>query len=73
MYAQKPRAIKQFAERIHALQTRYSPDDVVSLQIFVQTVQEESPDDLIALKSQNIKLVWLSWVTAALAFPLYQI
>ncbi|EAX73096.1 hypothetical protein TVAG_372880, partial [Trichomonas vaginalis G3] len=29
MYAQKPRAIKQFAERIHALQTRYSPDDVV--------------------------------------------
>ncbi|EAX88073.1 hypothetical protein TVAG_470300 [Trichomonas vaginalis G3] len=50
MYAQKPRAIKRFAERIHAFQTRYSPDDVVSLQIFVQTVQEESPDDLIAFE-----------------------
>ncbi|EAX75423.1 hypothetical protein TVAG_532900 [Trichomonas vaginalis G3] len=58
MYRQKPDALARFSQRVSALNHRFSSDDITSLEIFVQSIKDNSPDDLMEFISENDTLIF---------------
>ncbi|EAX91492.1 hypothetical protein TVAG_384720 [Trichomonas vaginalis G3] len=58
IFAQGPDALRKFAQRAEIVSKRFSSDEKVSLAIFVESVQESCPEDLIEFISEPGKLVF---------------
>ncbi|EAX96698.1 hypothetical protein TVAG_102030 [Trichomonas vaginalis G3] len=58
MFQQSTDALKKFSKRLHAINTRFSADDVTSLAIFVDMVKSHSPDDPIEFIHEPDRMIF---------------